>query len=49
MSSVMGDLLPNNDADAQPASWLRSGMWGEEDMIELCEVELDILSEEPCT
>ncbi|KAG9097452.1 hypothetical protein FRC06_007545 [Ceratobasidium sp. 370] len=48
MTSVMGDLLPDSGTDMPPASWLRSGMWGEEDMIELCEVEIDILSEEPC-
>ncbi|KAG8701809.1 hypothetical protein FRC09_005117 [Ceratobasidium sp. 395] len=48
MTSVMGDLLPDNVTETTPASWLRSGMWGEEDMIELCEIEIDVLSEEPC-
>ncbi|KAG9123456.1 hypothetical protein FRC07_014914 [Ceratobasidium sp. 392] len=47
ITSVMGDLLPDSSIDTAPTSWPRSGMWGEEDMIELCEVEIDILSEEP--
>ncbi|QRV87356.1 hypothetical protein RhiJN_15374 [Ceratobasidium sp. AG-Ba] len=48
MTSVMGDLLPTSSANTPPTSWLRGGMWGEEDMIDLAEVEIDILSDEPC-
>lgn len=49
MSSVMAELLPDESGgEALPASWLRGGMWGEEDLIDVCEIEADILSEEPC-
>lgn len=50
MTSVMTDLLPDGSGrELTPTSWLRSGMWGEEDLINLCEVEIDLLSEDPCT
>ena len=49
MTSVMAELLPDErSTEAQPASWLRGGMWGEEDLIEVCEIEVDIISEELC-
>jgi hypothetical protein len=45
----MTDLLPDDSTkETVSTSWLRSGMWGEEDFIELCEVEIDLISEDPC-
>lgn len=50
MPSAMTDLLPDDGtAQIAPINWLRSSMWGEEDFIEICEVEIDLISEEPCT
>ncbi|KAG8733905.1 hypothetical protein FRC11_000459 [Ceratobasidium sp. 423] len=49
MATVMNELIPeDNIGELTPMTWMRGGMWGEEDLIELCEVELDLLSEEPC-
>lgn len=49
MTSVMTELLPDGSTrELTPTSWLRSGTWGEEDFIDLCEVEIDLLSEDPC-
>jgi hypothetical protein len=49
MATVMNDLIPEDNAgELTPMTWMRDGMWGEEDLIELCEVEVDLLSDEPC-
>ncbi|KAH7343686.1 hypothetical protein B0J17DRAFT_643486 [Rhizoctonia solani] len=49
MAAVMDELIPeDNNGELTPMTWVRGGMWGEEDLIELCEVEIDLLSDEPC-
>ncbi|CUA70097.1 Histone transcription regulator 3 homolog [Aspergillus oryzae RIB40] [Rhizoctonia solani] len=49
MAAVMNELMPEDNAGELTAmTWMRGGMWGEEDLIELCEVEIDLLSDEPC-
>ncbi|KAJ1308761.1 hypothetical protein OPQ81_004451 [Rhizoctonia solani] len=49
MATVMNELIPeDNIGELTPITWMRGAMWGEEDFIELCEVEIDLLSDEPC-
>ncbi|KAF8680866.1 hypothetical protein RHS04_03305 [Rhizoctonia solani] len=49
MAAVMNDLMPEDSTgELTPMTWMRGGMWGEEDLIEVCEVEVDLLSDEPC-
>ncbi|EUC57871.1 hypothetical protein RSOL_231910, partial [Rhizoctonia solani AG-3 Rhs1AP] len=49
MAAVLDELIPeDNTGELTAMNWMRGGMWGEEDLIELCEVEIDLLSDEPC-
>ncbi|CAE6470686.1 unnamed protein product [Rhizoctonia solani] len=49
MAAVMNELMPeDNNGELTSMTRMRGGMWGEEDLIELCEVEIDLLSDEPC-
>ncbi|CAE7068875.1 unnamed protein product [Rhizoctonia solani] len=49
MAAVMNELIPEDSTgELNTMTWMRGGMWGEEDHIDICEVEIDLLSDEPC-